>query len=223
MRLRNIPGSREKIAENRFCVQEPEQWKGKWKEFFGNDHPLYLEIGMGKGRFLMDMAETFPENNYIGIEMYSSVLVRALKKAEERYASAEKTNFAFLRFDARLLNTAFGEREVDGIFLNFSDPWPKDRHAKRRLTSPVFLGQYEKILKEGAGIRFKTDNTDLFDWSEETLKERNWRITALTRDLHADEQLSKGNIMTEYEEKFSGLGQKICMLAACPPEICKGE
>ena len=112
---------------------------------------------------------------------------------------------------------------MDGIFLNFSDPWPKDRHAKRRLTSPVFLGQYEKILKEGAGIRFKTDNTDLFDWSEETLKERNWRITALTRDLHADEQLSKGNIMTEYEEKFSGLGQKICMLAACPPEICEGE
>ena len=223
MRLRNIPGSREKIAENRFCVQEPEQWKGKWKEFFGNDHPLYLEIGMGKGRFLMDMAEKYPENNYIGIEMYSSVLVRALEKAEERYESAEKTNFAFLRFDARLLDTVFGEREVDGIYLNFSDPWPKDRHAKRRLTSPVFLGQYEKVLKEGAGIRFKTDNTDLFDWSEETLRERNWKITALTRDLHADEQLSKGNIMTEYEEKFSGLGQKICMLAACPPEICKGE
>ena len=194
-----------------------ETWENP-AEVFGNDHPLYLEIGMGKGRFLMDLAEKYAENNYIGIEMYSSVLIRALEKADERVGSSEKTNFAFLRFDARLLDTVFGEREVDGIFLNFSDPWPKDRHAKRRLTSPVFLEQYEKVLKPGAGIRFKTDNTDLFDWSVRTLAERNWQITAKTRNLHADPVLSAGNIMTEYEEKFSGLGQKICMLEAFPFE-----
>ena len=215
MRLRNIPGSREKIAENRFCVQEPDKWKGRWKEFFGNDHPLYLEIGMGKGQFLMECAARNPGNNYIGIEMYSSVLIRALEKAEA-LGEAAPGNLCFLRFDATYLTDIFAPGEVAGIYLNFSDPWPKDRHAKRRLTSDRFLARYRLVLKEGAEVAFKTDNTGLFEWSVESFLENGWTITSLTRDLHGDPVLCKGNIMTEYEEKFSSSGQKICKLTAVP-------
>ena len=207
MRLRNITGSREFIAENEFCIHNPEEKKGCWREeIFHNDHPLYLEIGMGKGEFLHTLAMTHPEINYLGIEKYSSVLYRAIEKREK----TEIDNLFFLRFDATYLDTIFGPGEVDRIYLNFSDPWPKDRHAKRRLTSPQFLALYEQVLAADGIIQFKTDNRDLFDYSVEVVNESDiWQIEEITYDLHHSDQL-EGNVMTEYERKFTEKGNPIC-------------
>lgn len=220
MRLRNIPGSREVIAESPFCVQEPEIWKGRWKDYFGNDHPIHVEIGMGKGRFLMDMASLHPDINYIGIEMYSSVLIRAIQKAESQKENQERENpgnFCFLRMDARDLPQVFAEGELQKIYLNFSDPWPKDRHAKRRLTSGEFLERYERILPVGGLLEFKTDNRPLFDFSLEEVRKRGWELEICTYDLHGDPRWNAGNVMTEYEERFSSRGNPICKLSArCP-------
>ena len=141
MRLRNIKGSKEVIAASPYVVQNPEDYKGKWSELFHNNHPLHIEIGMGKGQFIHTLASENPDINYIGIEMYSSVLYRAL----EKQTAEEKPNLYFLRFDAKYLADIFAEHEVDRIYLNFSDPWPKDRHAKRRLTSEGFLNLYHTI------------------------------------------------------------------------------
>ncbi|MBQ2115556.1 MAG: tRNA (guanosine(46)-N7)-methyltransferase TrmB, partial [Lachnospiraceae bacterium] len=143
MRLRNVTGSREVIADSRFVVHEPTEHKGKWKEVFGNDRPVHIEIGMGKGRFMMDLAATNPEINYIGIEKYSTVLLRAIQKMEE----TELPNLKFIRMDAEDICEVFDKEEVSKIYLNFSDPWPKDRHAKRRLPSRQFLARYNEILK----------------------------------------------------------------------------
>lgn len=206
MRLRNITGSREVIADSRFTVKEPETQKGKWSEIFGNAHPIRIEIGMGKGKFLHTLAKNNPDINYIGIEKYSSVLLRAIQKMEED----ELPNLRFIRMDAEDIEEVFGEGEVDRIYLNFSDPWPKDRHAKRRLPSGQFLARYDKILKKDGVIEFKTDNRPLFDFAVEELKEAGWTADVVTYDLHADEKLMEGNIMTEYEEKFSGMGNPIC-------------
>lgn len=213
MRLRNIPGSREIIAGSRFVVQEPEKYRGKWNKVFQNGHPVHIEVGMGKGRFLMDMASLCPEINYIGIEMYSSVLLRAVQRAEE---AAEAGNFRFLRMDARELPEVFALGEVGKIYLNFSDPWPKDRHAKRRLTSSEFLERYEKILQPDGTVEFKTDNRELFDFSLEEIRKKGWALLACTYDLHGDPVLNAGNVMTEYEEKFSAQGNPICKLTARP-------
>ena len=144
MRLRNIPGAKDAILECDWVIDEPEKFKGEWASVFGEKRPLFLEVGMGKGRFLMDMARLHPERNYVGIEMYDSVLLRALQKREELEEAGEKfSNLVFIRVDARLLPEIFEKDEVDGIYLNFSDPWPKARHAKRRLTSREFLKRYE--------------------------------------------------------------------------------
>lgn len=210
MRLRNIPGSAERIEKSEFCVQSPKEHKGRWNEVFGNDNPIHIEIGMGKGRFLMDLAKKNPGVNYIGIEMYSSVLVKAIDKAEElKSRGCTEFNFRFIRMDARELAEVFAYGEVGRIYLNFSDPWPKDRHAKRRLTSVQFLKRYEEILPRDSVIEFKTDNKDLFDFSLEQAKEENWNIRAYTYDLHNDAAMNEGNIMTEYEEKFSAMGNPI--------------
>ena len=209
MRLRNIPGSREQIAANRFCIQEPKEFKGRWREVFGNASPIHIEVGMGKGRFLMELADLHPEINYIGIEMYSSVLVRALEKAEEKQAGKSACNFRFIRMDARELPEVFAPEEVSKIYLNFSDPWPKDRHAKRRLTSAEFLRRYEQILSPDAQIEFKTDNPSLFAFSLEQAGSAGWKILAFTDDLHHDSRMNEGNVMTEYEEKFSAEGNPI--------------
>ena len=206
MRLRNITGSREVIADSSFTVKEPETQKGKWSEIFGNPHPIRIEIGMGKGKFLHTLAKSNPDINYIGIEKYSSVLLRAIQKMEED----ELPNLRFIRMDAEDIEEVFGEGDVDRIYLNFSDPWPKDRHAKRRLPSGQFLARYDKILKKDGIIEFKTDNRPLFDFAVEELKEAGWKADVVTYDLHADEKLMEGNIMTEYEEKFSGMGNPIC-------------
>lgn len=215
MRLRNIPGAKEVIENSSYVVHEPQQQKGKWKEVFGNDHPIHIEVGMGKGRFLMDMAKLHPEVNYVGIEMYDSVLLRALQKREE-YEQNEGTltNLFFMCMDARLLPEIFEKGEVKKIYLNFSDPWPKARHAKRRLTSRQFLERYDQILVLEGSVEFKTDNRELFEFSLEEVKETGWTLEASTFDLHHDEELMKGNVMTEYEEKFSSMGNPIHKLIA---------
>lgn len=206
MRLRNIKGSKEFIASSPFVIQTPEEYKGKWSSLFQNDNPIHIEIGMGKGQFIHQLAEQNPDINYIGIEMYSSVLYRALEKRAE----VDLNNLYFLRFDAKYLSNIFDEGEVDRIYLNFSDPWPKDRHAKRRLTSNNFLQIYNTVLKKEGFIQFKTDNRDLFDFSVDTVNESShWHIDEITYDLHNSEFLP-GNIMTEYESRFVAEGKPIC-------------
>lgn len=205
MRLRNVPGAREDIAKHELAINEPEKNKGKWSEVFGNDNPIQLEIGMGKGLFLTTLAQQNPDINYVGIEKYSSVLVRALEKCED----LELENIRFIRMEAEYIEDVFDEGEVDKIYLNFSDPWPKDRHAKRRLTSVQFLKRYDTILKKDGVVEFKTDNDDLFEFSVEQVPEAGWEIIAKTWDLHNDEELVRGNVMTEYETKFSKLGHPI--------------
>ena len=209
MRLRNVPGARETIIENQFSIQEPEQKKGKWAEVFGNDHPIHIEVGMGKGQFIIEMAKRNPEINYIGIEKYTSVLVRAVEKLED----FEQNNLRLIRMDAENIEEVFDKDEVDRIYLNFSDPWPKDRHAKRRLTSTRFLERYNNILTPEGRVMFKTDNKDLFDFSLEQVEEAGWILENHTYDLHHSEY-NEGNVMTEYEEKFSAKGNPICRLVA---------
>ena len=210
MRLRNVPGARETIIENQFSIQQPEQMKGKWHEVFQNDHPIHIEVGMGKGQFIIEMARRNPEVNYIGIEKYSSVLVRAVEKLED----FEQDNLRLIRMDAENIEEVFDKDEVDRIYLNFSDPWPKDRHAKRRLTSPDFMAVYDQILAADGTVEFKTDNKGLFDYSLEAIPEAGWTITSHTFDLHHDPVMCAGNVMTEYEEKFSSMGNPICKLIA---------
>lgn len=205
MRLRNIKGAGEVIEANEFVIKNPEEYKGRWNEIFQNNHPIQIEIGMGKGQFIMELARQKKEINFIGIERYSSVLLRALQKHEE----TQLTNLYFLCIDARTLEDIFAPGEVDKIYLNFSDPWPKDRHAKRRLTSREFLTRYDKILKKDGRVEFKTDNRGLFEFSLEEVKEAGWKIQQHTFDLHHDESMNEGNIMTEYEEKFSSMGNPI--------------
>ena len=209
MRLRNVPGARETIIENQFSIQQPEQMKGKWHEVFQNDHPIHIEVGMGKGQFIIEMARRNPEVNYIGIEKYSSVLVIAVEKLED----FEQDNLRLIRMDAENIEEVFDKDEVDRIYLNFSDPWPKDRHAKRRLTSTRFLERYDNILTPEGRVMFKTDNKDLFDFSLEQVEEAGWILENHTYDLHHSEY-NEGNVMTEYEEKFSAKGNPICRLVA---------
>lgn len=210
MRLRNIPGADEAIADSPHCIQEPMAEKGRWHLIFGNDHPVHIEIGMGKGQFIMQLAKEHPDINYIGIERYSSVLLRALQKMEIE----PLPNIRFLCMDASIITEVFDEEEVAKIYLNFSDPWPKERHAKRRLTSRQFFERYDKILARNGVVEFKTDNDDLFAFSMEEVAEAGWTLDAHTFDLHHDPVLSEGNVMTEYEEKFSSLGHPIHKLIA---------
>lgn len=210
MRLRNIPGADEAIADSPHCIQEPMAEKGRWHLIFGNENPIHIEIGMGKGQFIMKLAKEHPDINYIGIERYSSVLLRALQKMEIE----PLPNIRFLCMDASIITEVFDKEEVAKIYLNFSDPWPKERHAKRRLTSRQFFERYDKILAGNGVVEFKTDNDDLFAFSMEEVAEAGWTLDAHTFDLHHDPVLNEGNVMTEYEEKFSSLGHSIHKLIA---------
>lgn len=209
MRLRNVKGSRETISSNEYVIQEPDKLKGNWKKFFGNDYPIHIEIGMGKGKFLTQLANENPNINYIGIEKYSSVLIRAIEKRKE----LDIENLFFIRFEAEYINDIFDTNEIDRVYLNFSDPWPKDRHAKRRLTSKEFLSRYDKLLVPKGYVIFKTDNRDLFDFSLEEVELAGWKLLNKTYDLHHSEYVN-GNVMTEYEERFSSMGNPICRLVA---------
>ena len=229
MRLRNIPEAKEIVMKSPYVVHDPFAKKGRWKE--ARRASLFVEIGMGKGSFIMELASRHPENEYLGVERYESVLFRAAEKMEgkapqdpagkllfeentrEKFEAPK--NLHFLRNDAKELPDIFAEDEVDGIYLNFSDPWPKARHSKRRLTSREFLHIYEKFLKDGGVLEFKTDNMDLFDFSLEEIREaENWELVSYTYDLHHDPAMNEGNIMTEYERKFSALGKRIGKLIA---------
>ncbi|MCR5742502.1 MAG: tRNA (guanosine(46)-N7)-methyltransferase TrmB [Lachnospiraceae bacterium] len=213
MRLRNVPGAREEMLVNEYVVQNPEEKKGHWDQVFAHKSPLYIEIGMGKGQFITTLAARNKNINYVGIEKYSSALIKGVWKREEM---EDCDNLLFLRFDAEYITNVFGSGEVDKIYLNFSDPWPKARHARRRLTSPEYLKRYEQMLSADGVVEFKTDNQDLFTFSLESVEEAGWELIASTRDLHADSVLNEGNVMTEYEERFSSMGQPICKLIARP-------
>lgn len=210
MRLRNVKGSRDVMQESEYVFADPENTAGTWHDIFGSQNPLHIEIGMGKGLFITTLASQNPDINYLGIEKYSSVLVRAVEKQN----ILKLPNLKFIRMDAENITSVFGKGEVDLIYLNFSDPWPKDRHAKRRLTSKEFFSRYDIILKQNGEVHFKTDNRSLFDFSLEEVEHAGWTLKNCTFDLHHDPVLNEGNIMTEYEAKFSALGNPIHKLTA---------
>ena len=201
MRLKNVKGANEIIVLGKYYVLDPKENKAKWKSVFGNDNPIYIEIGMGKGDFIIENAKRYKNINFIGIEKYDSVVVRAIQKSNE----LELDNLRIVRRDAKDINLVF-DKEVDLIYLNFSDPWPKDRHAKRRLTSPNFLRLYDDIFRDKCHIIMKTDNVLLFDYSLDSLTNYGYEIKYMTRDRDC---LNKDNIMTEYESKFYNKGVKI--------------
>ena len=206
MRLKNIKGASEEILKGKYFISDPSSYKGNWSRLFGNDNPIYIEIGMGKGNFIINNALSNPNINYIGIEMYDSVILRAVQKSNE----LDINNLYLIRMDARLIEDIF-DREVDLIYLNFSDPWPKDRHAKRRLTSPIFLARYDHVFRNNKHIIMKTDNIPLFNYSLTSLEEYGYKIIDVSYDLHKDKE---NIIMTEYEDKFVSRGVSINYLEA---------
>jgi tRNA (guanine-N7-)-methyltransferase len=204
MRQRNKPWAKDKLAEYpQYVISEPEKYKGKWNEAFDKDQPLHIEIGTGKGRFITGMAKANPDINYIGIELAESVIVTAL----DRIIEEEIPNIKLLNVNANDLRDYFEKGEVNRVYLNFSDPWPKKRHAKRRLTYRSFLDIYEDILVDKGEIHFKTDNQGLFESSLMSFSDYGMLLTFVSLDLHNSD--FEGNIMTEYEEKFSSRGSRI--------------
>lgn len=206
MRLKNIKGAAEKIQKGKYFIDNPKDYIGKWNTLFKNNNPIYIEIGIGKGNFIIKQALNNPNINYIGIEKYDSVILRAVEKTNE----LELSNLYLVRMDARLIEEIL-HKEVDLIYLNFSDPWPKDRHAKRRLTSREFLTRYDSIFKGNKKIIMKTDNIDLFEFSLNSLKEHGYNIDYISYDLHKDKE---NIITTEYEDKFTKKLIKINYLEA---------
>jgi tRNA (guanine-N7-)-methyltransferase len=209
MRLRYVKGAKELIASKpELIIDNINNDFIDLDKLFSNDLPIHIEIGMGKGKFVYTMALLNPNINYIGIERFDSVIVRALEKVIEEPLS----NLMLLRTDASDLREIFSSKSIDRVYLNFSDPWPKDRHAKRRLTHKNFLNIYKDLLKEDSEVHFKTDNKELFDFSVEELTNYPMDLTYIELDLHNSD--FEGNIMTEFEEKFSKLGNKIYKLTA---------
>ncbi len=210
MRLRHKPWAEEFInAHPEIIIPNPEDYKGNWQAIFGNDHPLHIEVGTGKGQFITGMAKQNPEINYIGIELYDSVIVSALENALD---AQPLPNLRLLKVNGAHLDKYFAKNDVHRVYLNFSDPWPKTRHAKRRLTHEGFLKLYESILIDHAEIHFKTDNRGLFEYSLVSMSSYGMKLKYVSLDLHAE--MPEDNIMTEYEEKFSAKGQPIYRLEA---------
>ncbi len=209
MRVRKRAGAPELVAAHpEFVVADPTEWKGRWQERFGNDHPIHIEIGMGKGQFITGMAKANPDINYIGIEMQISVVSIALDKL----IAEEIPNVQLLHVDGSALTNYFADHEVDQIYLNFSDPWPKKKHEKRRLTSKAFLAVDEQIIRPNGEIHFKTDNQGLFEYSLASFSQYGMILKQVWLDLHTSTY--EGNIMTEYEEKFASRGQRIYRVEA---------
>ncbi|MGX6961542.1 tRNA (guanosine(46)-N7)-methyltransferase TrmB [Vagococcus xieshaowenii] len=209
MRVRNKPWAKELIEENpQYVVENPESYKGKWQSRFEKSQPLHIEVGSGKGRFIVGMAKQNPDINYIAIELEQSVLVSILEKQLEE----KLPNLQILHVNGSALTEYFETGEVDLVYLNFSDPWPKTRHAKRRLTYKTFLATYETILVDNGEVHFKTDNRGLFEYSLVSFSEYGMRLKQVWLDLHASN--FEGNVMTEYEEKFSSKGQPIYRVEA---------
>ena len=206
MRLRNNKNAKGILEESKYVVKNPETIKGKWNKEFGNNNPIEIEIGCGKGNFIIENALTYPNKNFIGIEMYDTVLMYAIDKIDK-----DIPNLKFIRMDARLIEDVF-DKEIDLIYLNFSDPWPKTRNAKRRLTHERFLEIYENIFKKEKKIYMKTDNVNLFEFSIESLSCFGYKLKNVSLDLVNSN--FEGNIMTEYEKKFTEKGIKINRLEA---------
>ncbi len=209
MRLRNIPGAESALREYPTFVDNPVNYKGRWKDRFGNDNPIHIEIGCGKGRFINTLAERHPDVNFIAVELKAEVVLRAVQRTEYR----EIPNLAFVQFDASKLTELFADHEVSRLYLNFSDPWPKTRHAKRRLTYASFLQTYRQVLKEDGEIHLKTDNEPLFEFSLNQFAGERFQMRNITFDLHQS-KLAADNVMTEYEERFSSRGQRIYRVEA---------
>ncbi|MDD6763334.1 MAG: tRNA (guanosine(46)-N7)-methyltransferase TrmB [Clostridiales bacterium] len=189
-------------------ITEPEQYKGKWHEVFGNDNPIHIEIGCGKGAFVTGMAELHPDINFIAIEKVEDVIVMAMEKA----VAKELSNVRFMDMDAERLEDFFEKGEIKRIYLNFSDPWKKNKQAKRRLTHKNFLDRYKRVLNNGDYIWFKTDNMKLFEFSLNSFAQENFKLRNITLDLHNSG--FEGNVITEYEQRFLDLGQPIYRLEA---------
>lgn len=193
-------------------IREPEKCRGRWREIFGNDHPIHIEIGCGKGSFITGMAKLYPEINFVAVEKVEDVIVMAMEKA----IAADLQNVRFTDMDAERLEEFFDYGEAERIYLNFSDPWKKNKQAKRRLTHKRFLDRYRKVLKPGDQIWFKTDNCRLFEFSLNSFCDENFKLSNITLDLHHSG--FEGNVMTEYETRFTELGQPIYRLQAIVPE-----
>ena len=204
MRLRNVKDASIKINASNYIIKDYEDYKGNYKSIFNNDNKLCIEIGMGKGDFIIGMARNNPDINYIGIEKYDSVMVRAVEKLD----GINIQNLKLIKMDAEYIDKVF-DKEIDTIYLNFSDPWPKDRHEKRRLTSSNFLKKYDSLFKSTKHIIFKTDNRKLFEYSIMTLTDYGYTINNISLDLHSDDIF---NVETEYEKRFSNLGYPIYMI-----------
>jgi tRNA (guanine-N7-)-methyltransferase len=213
VRLRNITGSRELLLESRYVCGEPVRYKGKWQERFQNENPIHLEIGMGRGQFLATMARLHPEVNYIGIEKYSGVLYKAAKKCA--IAADDLDNVVLLCMEAGDLCDVFAKGEISKIYLNFSDPWPKQKHARRRITSRCFLDIYREALTPEGELELKTDNENLYRFSLKEMEAAGWKLAAASEDLHNDIERQEGNVTTEYEERFLAQGKTIywCRMA----------
>ena len=204
MRLKNIKGAKDKINKSPYIVQNPENYKGKYQTLFKNNNKIHLEIGMGKGDFIINMAKKYPNINFIGIEKFDSVILRATQKLENENLQ----NLKLIRFDAVEIENIF-DKEIDTIYLNFSDPWPKNRHEDRRLTSRKFLERYDNIFKNKKHIIQKTDNRKLFEFSIKSFTDYNYKIKNISLNLHEDDI---DNVETEYEKRFISLGFPIYMI-----------
>ena len=211
MRLKNVKGANEIIINGKYYVDNPYQYKGIWRGLFDNNNPIYIEIGMGKGNFIIENAKRYPDINFIGIEKYDSVIVRAIQKSNE----LELNNLKIVRMDAKKMEEVF-DKEIDTIYLNFSDPWPKVRHHNRRLTSEIFLNKYDKIFKGKKEIYLRTDNPDLYTYSIETLSKHKYELFDVTFDLHKKEE---NLITTEYEDKFVSKNMPIYSLKAIKEDV----
>lgn len=204
LRLRNKPGAKQQILEQpNIVIPNPKEIKGKWSEIFGNDNPIHIEVGTGKGKFVIGMGQANPSINYIGIEKYDSVIITAM----ERVIESGATNVKLLNQDVNELTSFFAEDEVERVYINFTDPWPKNRHEKRRLTYESFLALYEQVLPKHGEIHFKTDNQGLFEYSLHSFSKYGLLLKNISLDLHNSD--IEGNIMTEYEQKFSEKGMRI--------------
>lgn len=201
MRLRNVKGASDKIENSSYIVKDYKDYKGKYKKLFNNNNPIHIEIGMGKGDFIINMAKTYPNINFIGIEKFDSVIVRALEKIDN-----EIPNLKLIRMDAIEIEDVF-YKEIDVIYLNFSDPWPKNRHEDRRLTSKKFLSRYDNLFSNDKVIIMKTDNRNLFEYSLISFVDYGYKIDYISLDLANSNDLN--NIETEYEKKFKKLGMTI--------------
>ena len=207
MRLKNVKNAKNIVNSSNYIVENPGEHKGNWNKVFDNDKEIYIEIGMGKGDFIIGMAKLYPNINFIGIEMFDSVMARAVQKLEEENIP----NLKLIRMDANEIENVF-DKEIDRIYLNFSDPWPKNRHSKRRLTSHTLLSKYDSVFKGKKIIMQKTDNIDLFAFSIESLSTYGYTLKNVTLDL-ANNPI-ENNVETEYEKKFKAIDKKICRLEA---------